>query len=44
MRGYRSHPKGDMGIIQRYMDKTGCKPNDAIDKLRSQKAVLAFQG
>lgn len=42
MRSYRSHPKGDMGIIQRYMDKTGCKSNDVIDKLRSRKAALAL--
>ena len=42
IRGYRSHPRGDMGIIQRYMDKTGCKPNDAIDKLKSKKAVLGL--
>jgi hypothetical protein len=31
-----------MGIIQRYMDKTGCKPDEAIDRLRSKKAALAF--
>jgi hypothetical protein len=44
MRGYRSHPRGDMGIIERFIEKTGCSPSDAIDKLRSKKAVLTFKG